>query len=119
MNGNGKGPMDRGQGMGRKLGYCYGYKNANFKNENEEAISMNGNGRGPMNKGQGMGRKLGYCYGYKNTNFETKESVLSLGKRFVQGFRQDVEYTEKELLNLRKISLQGELEIIEEKLKNL
>ena len=91
----------------------------NYFEKYEEAISMNGNGRGPMNKGQGMGRKLGYCYGYKNTNFETKESVLSLGKRFVQGFRQDVEYTEKELLNLRKISLQGELDIIEEKLKNL
>lgn len=80
---------------------------------------MNGNGKGPTDRGQGTGRKLGYCYGYKNSNFENKESVLSLGKKFIQGFRQDVEYTETEVLNLRKISLQGELEIIEEKSKNL
>jgi hypothetical protein len=73
---------------------------------------MNGNGKGPMDRGQGNGNRLGYCYGYKNSNFGND-------KRFIQGFRQDVEYTEKELLNLRKISLQGELEIIEEKLKNL
>ena len=75
---------------------------------------MRGNGRGPMDKGQGMGRRLGYCYRDEN---KTKEG--SLGKRFVEGFGQDIEYTEKELLNLRKINLQGELEIIEEKLKNL
>ena len=80
---------------------------------------MNGNGRGPMDKGQGMGKQLGYCYGYKNSNFENEKKGFSLGRRFAQGFRQDVEYTEKELLNLRKISLQGELEIIEEKLKNI
>lgn len=82
---------------------------------------MRFNGRGPMDRGQGMGRQLGYCYGYRNNNnnFENQTREDSLGKKFVQGFEQDVNYTEKELLNLRKISLQGELEIIEEKLKNL
>jgi len=76
---------------------------------------MNGNGKGPMDRGQGMGRRLGNCYGYKNSNFKNE----SFGNRFVQGYGQDIKYTEKELLELRKINLQGELNIIEEKLKNL
>ena len=92
---------------------------------------MNGNGKGPMDKGQRTGRQLGYCSGYKNAGFENRTNEGSFGRKFGQGFRrgfgqgsgqgfeQDVNYTEKELLNLRKINLQGELEIIEEKLKNL
>lgn len=80
---------------------------------------MNGNGKGPMDRGRGMGKQLGYCSGYKKAGFENEEKGLSLGKRFVQGFRHDVEYTEEELLNLRKSRLQKELEIIEERLKNI
>ena len=80
---------------------------------------MNKNGKGPMNNGKCSGNRLGYCFEYKNTNFENRKKPLFLGNKFNQGFRQDIEYTESELLNLRKINLQGELEIIEEKLKNL
>ncbi|MGB6127779.1 MAG: DUF5320 domain-containing protein [Psychrilyobacter sp.] len=80
---------------------------------------MNGNRRGPMDSGRGMGKQLGYCNGYKKAGFENGKRNLGLGRRFVQGFRNDAEYSEKELLNLRKFKLQKELELIEEKLKNL
>lgn len=90
---------------------------------------MNGNGQGPMNKGQQTGRQLGYCSGYKNAGFKNTEfgnsngrrqnTGFGNGRRFVEGFRDDIEYTQKELLSLRKFKLQKELELIEEKLKNL
>lgn len=80
---------------------------------------MNGNGKGPMDRGQGMGKKLGYCNGYKSAGFENEKKYSSLGKRFVQGFRSNLQYTEKELLSLRKFKLQKELELIEERLKNI
>jgi hypothetical protein len=88
----------------------------NYFEKYEEVIFMNGNGKGPMDDGEKTGRQLGYCSGYKNAGFGNCNRNK---RRFMQGFRNDIEYTQTELLYLRKTKLQAELEIIEEKLKNL
>lgn len=107
MKGNGKGPMDNGAKTGRQLGYCSGYKNAGFEN-----IEFGNKGCQNPGFGFGNGRRGNAKFGNRNRN-------NSLGRRFIQGFSDDIEYTQVELLNLKKSVLQAELKIIEEKLKDL
>ncbi len=64
MNGNRKGPEEKGSKTGRGFGYCNGFDKAGCENPVNDNTRNQGMGRGRrMSKGRGMARGNGFAQG--------------------------------------------------------